>query len=225
MKSSARSLTSRQNNSLQDMSFSRSFHPVLPASPYRGKPRKGPVVPGRESKLMNRIIMEPARRATETPGHPPPAKTKARSIFSVVYEARQGYVDYGAAVKIQANWRGCYVRRMLLREITHVANTTAIRFQVQWRRYRIRRMMDSRSMACLKIQAGWRRYIIGRDVIEFSKQMATLNRCTAGCIARLVISRKRTAISVFQKLVAAHICRLHLKKQKFGAAMLQSRIK
>ena len=152
---------------------------------------------------MNRIIIDPARRATETPGHPPPAKTKARTIFSVVYKARQGYVDYGAAVKIQANWRGCYVRRMLLREITHVANNTAIRFQVQWRRHRVMRMLKSRQIACLKIQAGWRRYIIGRDVIEFSRQIATLNRCTAGCIARLVISRKRYAISVLQKLVGS----------------------
>ena len=54
---------------------------------------------------MNRIIIDPARRVTETPGHPPPAKTKARTIFSVVYKARQGYVDYGAAVKIQATAR------------------------------------------------------------------------------------------------------------------------
>ena len=44
--------SSRLTNSIQDMSFSRSsFHPVLPAGPYRGKPRKpGRLVLARESK-------------------------------------------------------------------------------------------------------------------------------------------------------------------------------
>ena len=50
-----------------------------------------------------------------------PARTKLQHAFSVVYAARQGYVDYGAAVRIQAFWRGTHLRRLLLREVTESA--------------------------------------------------------------------------------------------------------
>ena len=97
--------------------------------------------------------------------------------------------------------------RSVLCKVTYVANATATRFQVQWRRYRVRVNLARREEAVLKLQSGWRRFVIGRDVLDFSRQMATLTRVTAGCIVRLMMSRQRGAATVLQKLIKGHITR------------------
>merc|ERR1719238_443880 len=92
-----------------------------------------------------------------------PVDNKKRVAMRVVYAARKAFLEYGAAVRLQAMWRGYFARTEIQLEIHAVATAAVTRLQALFRRYLVKRSQNWLLEATLTIQAHWRRCMCVRS--------------------------------------------------------------
>ena len=101
---------------------------------------------------------------------------KKRVALRVVFAARKAFLEYGAAVRLQAMWRGYFARSEIQLEIHAVATAAVTRLQALFRRYLAKRAQHFLLEATLTVQAHWRRWICVRDFRDMQTSMVLCAR-------------------------------------------------
>jgi len=167
------------------------------------------------------LAKELRRQRLQASGETTGGDMKRRVAFRVIYAARQGLQEYGAAVKIQKLVRGAVTRLKIRRQIAMLASSAASRLQTMLLRWLARCQRKKLDSAAAKIQARLRGIVVRGSHEQLRQVAVKLSSGIHGKAVRLKMQRQRQAAIEIQRIAKGKLARAVWRRQKAALVHIQ----